>query len=101
MMKKAAPANATWRAITSSAGTIFLYAWRHRHVRGAAAFAWFVGGQTLYILGFILEMISFDLRTKVFWDGFQWLAETMVVNLAFIAFAVDFTEFKFRRPRLA
>ncbi|HXQ34156.1 MAG TPA: hypothetical protein VN843_09095, partial [Anaerolineales bacterium] len=37
---------------------IFWYSWRHRHVRGARAYTWFVGGQTLTILGFIFELIS-------------------------------------------
>ena len=80
---------------------IFLYAWRHRRIRAGAAFAWYVGGQALYIAGFILEMISPDLQAKIFWDKFQWLAETIIIIVAFMSFAVDFTEHKFKRPRLA
>ena len=83
-----------------SAG-IFIYAWQHRRVRGAAAFAWYVGGQTLYIAGFILEMINPTIGAKIFWDKFQWLAETMVVIIAFMLFAVDFTEYRFHYPKLA
>ena len=82
-------------------GGIFIYAWRHRRERGATAFTWYVGGQTLYILGFILEMISPDMGTKILWDAFQWLTEAMIVIISFMVFAVVFTESKFRQPRLA
>jgi PAS domain S-box-containing protein len=87
-------------SLALSAG-IFIYTWQHRHVRGATPFAWFVGGQTLYILGFIFEMISPGLEAKILWDKFQWLAETMIVIISFMLFAVNFTEFKFSHPRLA
>ena len=82
-------------------GGIFFYTWRHRRVRGAVAFAWFVGGQTLYIVGFILEMTSPDLDAKILWDKFQWLTETVIVIISFMVFAINFTEFKFHHPRLA
>ncbi len=83
------------------AGGIFLYTWQRRQVRGARAYAWFVGGQALYIFGFIFELISPCLETKILWDKLQWVAETMLVTVSFVAFAVRFSEYRFRRPALA
>ena len=79
---------------------IFLYTWRHHHVRGARAYGWFVAGQTLTILGFIFELISSDLQTKIFWDKFQWLTDTFVVILPFLIFCVQFSGHKLRYPAL-
>jgi PAS domain S-box-containing protein len=78
---------------------IFWYSWRHRHVRGARAYTWYVGGQTLTILGFILELISASLETKIFWDKFQWLTVTYLVILPFLIFSIQYSEHKLRNPR--
>src|SRR5688572_24182586 len=80
--------------------SIFLYSWRHRYVRGARAFTWLAGGQTLTLLGFIFELISPNLETKVFWDTFQWLSSSFLVILPFLVFATGFSEHKFRYPAL-
>src|SRR5574341_1396230 len=79
---------------------IFLYSWQHRYVRGAPAYTWFVGGQTLTILGFIFELISSDLETKIFWYKFQWLTVSFLVILPFLVFATGYSEHKFRYPAL-
>jgi PAS domain S-box-containing protein len=79
---------------------VFLYSWRHRYIRGAPAYTWFVGGQTLTLLGFIFELISPNLETKVFWDTFQWLSSSFLVILPFLVFATGFSEHKFRYPAL-
>ncbi|MBC7878552.1 MAG: HD domain-containing protein [Anaerolineales bacterium] len=78
---------------------VFLYAWKHYYVRGAAAYTWFVAGQALTILGFIIELISPSLQIKLQWDFFQWITDTLVIAL-FMVFATEFTETKFRHPRL-
>jgi hypothetical protein len=70
---------------------IFIYTWRHRQARGARIYLWFVAGQTLTILGFILELISPNLQTKILWDKFQWLTVTYLVVLPFLLFAVEFS----------
>jgi PAS domain S-box-containing protein len=77
---------------------IFLYAWRHRHVRGARLYAIFVAGQTASIFAFILELISPNLDTKILWDKFQFITETLWVIIAFLIFAIQFTEYKIRHP---
>jgi PAS domain S-box-containing protein len=79
---------------------IFTYTWQHRSVRGARVYSWFVAGQTLTILGFILELISPNLETKLLWDRFQWLTDTFLVILPFLIFCVQFSEYKLRHPRL-
>jgi PAS domain S-box-containing protein len=79
---------------------ILIYTWRHRHARGARIYSWFVGGQTLTIMGFILELISPNLQTKLLWDKFQWLTDSFLVFIPFLIFSIQFSEHKLRRPRL-
>lgn len=79
---------------------VFLYAWRHRDVRGARAYTWFVGGQTLTILGFIFELISPNLEIKILWDKFQWLTDTYLVILPFLIFSIQYSEHTLRYPFL-
>jgi PAS domain S-box-containing protein len=79
---------------------IFVYTWRHRQVRGARAYSWFVAGQTLTILGFIFELISPNLEIKIVWDKFQWLTDSYLVILPFLIFSFTFTEYEYPRPRL-
>jgi len=86
-------------ALTITFG-VFVYTWRHRSVRGARAYSWFVGGQTLTILGFILELVSPNLQTRILWDKFQWLTDSFLVFLPFLIFSIQFSEHKLRRPHL-
>jgi len=79
---------------------IFIYAWRHRHVRGARAYAWFVAGQILTIISFIFELISPNLQTKIMWDKLQWLTDSLLVFIPFLLFSVQFSEHKLKKPRL-
>ena len=79
---------------------IFLYTWRHRGVRGAKVYSWFVAGQTLTILGFILELVSPNLQIKILWDKFQWLTISFLAIVPFLRFSIQFSEYKPRFPRL-
>ncbi|HLO30065.1 MAG TPA: histidine kinase N-terminal 7TM domain-containing protein [Anaerolineales bacterium] len=79
---------------------IFLYALRHRYVRGARIFTWLIAGQILTTLGFIFELLSSSLETKILWDTFQWLTGSFLVILPFLVFAVQFSEHKLRSPAL-
>src|ERR671924_637381 len=76
---------------------LFLFARRRRGVRGINAFVWYTSGGTLWILGFILELVSPDLTGKIFWDSFQWLAG-LIILLAFPVFVIQYTEYKLRQP---
>src|ERR1700690_1043731 len=77
---------------------VFLYSWRHRAVRSAGAYTWFVGGQTLSIFGFIMKLISPDLQSKILWDKFLWIVQGTIIIVAYLAFAIQFTENKLKRP---
>jgi PAS domain S-box-containing protein len=77
---------------------IFLYAWRHRYIRGADTFTWLAGGQILTFLGFIFELVSTHLEIKIFWDMFQWLTTAFLVILPFLVFTVQFSEHRLRAP---
>ncbi|MCI0554717.1 MAG: HD domain-containing protein [Anaerolineae bacterium] len=79
---------------------IFLYAWRHRHVRGAKIYAIYLAGQTASILGFIFELISPNLEIKILWDKFQWFAGTFIGIVSFLIFSIQFSEHKLRHPRI-
>ncbi|HEU0292516.1 MAG TPA: histidine kinase N-terminal 7TM domain-containing protein [Anaerolineales bacterium] len=79
---------------------VFTYTWQHRWVRGATTYSWFVAGQTLGIFGFILELISPNVESKLLWDKFQWLADSFLVFIPFLIFSVQFSEYKLRSPRL-
>lgn len=81
-----------------SIGVLF-FAWRRRQSPGALAFSWYVFGQSLWIAGFILELISTDLGNKIFWDGFQWLA-TLFLVITLPIFAIQFTGLKIRHQRI-
>jgi putative nucleotidyltransferase with HDIG domain/PAS domain S-box-containing protein len=84
-------------ALVLSAG-ILNYTWRRRSAKGVTAFTWYIAGQTLWVIGFILELLTPDLPGKMFWDGFQWLAILLLV-IVFPVFAVQYTEYKFNNPR--
>ena len=79
---------------------IFIYAWGHRQVRGVRAYTWFLAGQLLTVLGFIIELVSHELQTKILWDKFQWVIESFLIFIPFVVFTVQFTEHRFHRPRL-
>jgi len=80
-----------------SLGVLF-YVWSRRNVKGGTAFTWYVAERTLSIFGFILELISFDISAKIFWDKFQWFAE-LIGLVAFPVFAVQYAEYKLQNPR--
>ncbi|MBM3126437.1 MAG: HD domain-containing protein [Chloroflexi bacterium] len=78
--------------------SVFVYTWSRRSAQGAAAFAWHTAGQSLWIAGFILELISIHLSEKMFWDGFQWVAGSVSL-IAMPVFAVQYTEQRLKNPR--
>jgi hypothetical protein len=78
---------------------IVLYTWQHRQVRGARVYAWFVGGQSLTNLGFIVELVSPTLESKLLWHKFQWLTDSFLVILPFLVFSVQFSEHTLRYLR--
>lgn len=79
---------------------IFVYTAQHQRVRGAQAFAWAIGGQTFSIFGFVLEMVSEDIGTKIIWDKFQWLTQAIFI-VAYLAFTIQYTEHRLRYPKIS
>ena len=77
---------------------ILYYTWERRSAKGVTAFVWYATAQTLWIFGFIIELLAPSLSEKIFWDGFQWLAGLILV-VAFPVFAVQYTEYKFKNPQ--
>ena len=77
---------------------ILYYTWERRAAKGVTAFTWYTAGQTLWIFGFILELLTSDLFGKMLWDGVQWLAGLIIV-IAFPIFTVQYTEYKFKKPQ--
>ena len=78
---------------------VLAYAWSKRHVQGTSAYVWYASGQTLWILGFIMGILIPSLGGKIFWESFQYMAGLVIV-VAFPVFAVEYTDYKFRNPRL-
>lgn len=62
------------------------------------AYLWYVTGQSLWIFGFILELLSGDTQGKIFWDGAQWIASLLIL-LAKPIFAIQYTEYKANNPQ--
>ncbi|MFZ5880913.1 MAG: histidine kinase N-terminal 7TM domain-containing protein [Chloroflexota bacterium] len=85
-------------SLTLSLG-VLIYAYRQRHAQGAQAFVAYVGGQTLWVFGFILELVTPNPGWKIFWDGVQWMAGATSL-VAFPVFAVQYTEFRLKNARL-
>jgi putative nucleotidyltransferase with HDIG domain/PAS domain S-box-containing protein len=84
-------------SLALSAGVLY-YTWMRRTAKGAAAFAWYIAGQTLWILGFVIELVAPSLSEKIFWDGFQWLAGLFVI-VTLPVFAVQYSDHKLNNPR--
>ncbi|MBI4731990.1 MAG: HD domain-containing protein [Chloroflexi bacterium] len=78
---------------------ITIYAWEHRRVQGAGAYAILTSAQTLIILGFILELLSPDLSGKLIWDKIQWILFA-AASIAIPYFAVQYTEYKIQHPKI-
>lgn len=78
---------------------ITIYAWEHRRVQGAGAYAILTSAQTLIILGFILELLGPDLSGKLIWDKIQWILFA-AASIAIPYFAVQYTEYKIQYPKI-
>ena len=78
---------------------VLVYTLRFRGVRGASAYAWYVAGQSLWVFGYIFELISPSLGGKIFWDKSQWVAGIFLA-IAFPVFAIQYTDIKISQPRL-
>jgi PAS domain S-box-containing protein/putative nucleotidyltransferase with HDIG domain len=78
---------------------ILFFAWQRRWISGTSLYVWYVGGQTLYILGFIMGMLTPNLGGKIFWESFQFIFGQLIVN-AFLIFAIEYTDYKVHSLKL-
>ncbi|MBE0670928.1 MAG: HD domain-containing protein [Anaerolineales bacterium] len=77
---------------------VLVFAWQRRRSPGALAFSWYAFGQSLWIVGFIFELLSKGLANKIFWDGLQWFA-TLFLIISLPVFVVQFTDQKIPRRK--
>jgi putative nucleotidyltransferase with HDIG domain/PAS domain S-box-containing protein len=84
-------------SLALSAG-VTIYAWQRRRAKGVMAYALYATAQTTAIFGFIAELISPDLSSKIFWDGFQWLS-SLAFLVIYPVFVTQYAEVKLKNPR--
>ena len=85
-------------ALALSLGVLF-YAWNRHSAQGAVAFSWYMIGQVLWIVSFILGLISSDISTKLFLDSLQWFAY-IIIGITLPIFVIQYTEHKLRSSKL-
>ena len=76
-------------SVLISAGIGF-FAWRRRNVSGATSFAVFAWLEAFMTLGFIFELSSPSLETKVFWDNMQFIG-LFFSPVFYLTFALEYT----------
>jgi putative nucleotidyltransferase with HDIG domain/PAS domain S-box-containing protein len=76
---------------------VLVYTWYHRDAKGVTAYSFYVAAQSLWIFGFIFELVSPTLSGKIFWDGFEWLAGLLSI-VAIPVFAVQYSEYNLKNP---
>ena len=69
---------------------IAFYAWRHRDVKGASAYALHVAAQSIWALQYIFELLANDIDTKIYWDSAQWVS-LVVASITFPVFVAQYT----------
>jgi PAS domain S-box-containing protein len=71
-------------------GSLAAFAWRHRMVRGAAAFAVLMLAVMAWALSYAPDVSSSDLAVKVFWSKIEYFG-IVTVPVAWLAFALQYT----------
>jgi PAS domain S-box-containing protein len=69
---------------------IGIYAWRFRYSPGIKTFVLVMLAETSWIVGYLLELTSPDIKVKIFWDDFQFIG-SMFTPLALLIFAYEYT----------
>ena len=70
----------------------------NRNANGSAALFYYMLGQSLYVFGFIFELMSAELQGKLFWENAQWMASCLPV-VAFPVFAAGYGGYRFKNQR--
>ncbi len=77
---------------------VLFFIWGKRQAKGAVALCVYIIGQVIWIFGFILEMVSSDMRTKIIWDKLEWTSANIIL-IAIPVFVVKFTEHRLRHGK--
>jgi len=73
--------------------SVMLIIWQRRDVIGAKFYAVIAFGQVIITIGYIMELVSETLPSKIFWDDFQWIG-FLIWAVAFPIFALVYTQSK-------
>ena len=69
------------------------FVWGKRQAKGALTFFIYLTAQALWVTGFIFEMLSKDIQTKILWDKLEWIC-TVIVLITIPVFIIQYTEYK-------
>lgn len=69
---------------------IALFAWRRRSTNGALWFSLFMLSESIYVIGYSLELASLTLENMLFWNKFQYLG-ILTFPLFFMLFVLQYT----------
>lgn len=75
-----------------------LHAMRRRPQPGAAPFAYLALMEVIWTTGYILQMLSARLEDKLLWNNIQFVG-AVIAPLAFVFFALDYTDSKLLRNK--
>jgi PAS domain S-box-containing protein len=75
------------------------YCWRRQAETGAMMYALVAFSQASWTFGYIFELLSSGLESKIFWDNFQFVGGVGWL-MAFVAFTLDYTGRPVYRPGL-
>ena len=76
-----------------------VYCYRRRLETGAMMYALVAYSQVSWTVGYIFELLSPSLESKIFWDNFQFIGGVGWL-VAFVAFTFEYTGRRISRPRL-
>lgn len=77
---------------------LIIYAWLRKGTRSVRPYIWHMAGQSILVIAYILELLDNNVAGKTFWDGFQWIASS-ILPVTFLVFVAEYTEQKFRKPK--
>jgi diguanylate cyclase (GGDEF)-like protein/PAS domain S-box-containing protein len=70
---------------------IAVFAWQRRAIRGAFWFSLFMLAQSIYVIGYFLELSSLDLASMLFWNKFQYLG-VMLFPQFYLFFTLQYSQ---------
>lgn len=78
--------------------TLLAFISKKREAKGSTAFFFYILGQCVFTLSFILELLFPDMREKMFWESAQWIASSIPV-IAFPVFAAGYGGYRFKNQQ--